>query len=1131
MFNPSDMGIAEVGSEAMLRAVVDGSPDTIMTVDREGVIRFSNRSTGAAAAEGAVGSNSFDLLQLRDRPRYRQALDRAFERQEADAFEHAATDGSWWQARVVPMSVEGPQRLAMVISRDVTEQVRLAGAERQTRHLLQSVIEGIDDAVYVKDLAGRYLMVNSSGARSIGRTPQEMVGRDDAASFAPQTAAELRAHDLAIMNSGEPRTLLETTTASGVTKQFLSTKCPFYDEEGKLAGLMGISRDVTAVRRIEAALRESEQTFQMMAEAISDCISLTGTNRRVQYVSPAFYRLTGYTADELLSGDCCDPIHADDRPLAEQALAANLRGEATRVQVRCRRKDGEPIWIEMTSQPILGPDGKVSKIASCSRDITRLRQAEEAIVQRERRWRAIVEAQPECVKLVAPDGTLLEMNPAGLAILEADGPQAVLGRKIWELLVPEHLERYRAFHERICQGGSGTLEFDLVTLRGARRTMSTQAVPFPLDGSGTLAHLAVARDISDRKRTEERLRQAEERYRRIFENAFEGMCQVTPDGRFVTVNRALAEILGYDSPEDLMASVSDLETQVYAHPHDRLALREQLEQQGYLQGAEVEAIRKDGSLIWVRFNSRVVRDAAGRTLHYESAVEDVSERRRSEAAIRKLSGFREALIHSAAEGICACYAVEQDPHIVFTVWNDRMREITGYSLDEINRLGWYQSVFPDPTTRRRAIKRMKRLLEGDHLQGEEWEITRKNGARRTVAVTTSNLHTDDGLDAVVALMQDVTERRQAEQALRENEARFRQYADAMPHVIWMISPDKRRLYFVNRAFEEIFARPRSELESNPLRWLESVHPDDRQRLLAEPARKDSASYLLEYRIVRPDGSVRWLRERGIPIRAEQGDVYMHAGIAEDITSLKRQEEELANQQAQLAHFSRLSSMGEMVAGIAHEITQPLTAVVNYAAACETLLRAGSLRELAAYLGEVSLQATRAGEITHRLRSFSRKTDRRQEPLALDVLVRESHGLVAADLRRQRAAVELRLAVPQARALVDRIQIQQVIVNLLLNACEACQDLPVPRRRITLSTERLGSELLVEVRDQGTGLSPESSARLFVPFWTTKPAGMGIGLAICKSLIESHGGRIWHESPGGPGAVFRFTLPEFEESHR
>jgi PAS domain S-box-containing protein len=266
-----------------------------------------------------------------------------------------------------------------------------------------------------------------------------------------------------------------------------------------------------------------------------------------------------------------------------------------------------------------------------------------------------------------------------------------------------------------------------------------------------------------------------------------------------------------------------------------------------------------------------------------------------------------------------------------------------------------------------------------------------------------------------------------------------------------------------------------------------------------------------------------------PLRGPDGGITGTIGVALDITERKRAED-LVRQLADLAHFSRLSLMGEMATGLAHELNQPLTAITNYARGCIRRIRTGAIDSpaLLEALNEVAGQAARAGEIIHWIRNFVRRREPECVPLALPDLLRNALRIVEPDLRSHRVAARLDLSdgLPQVR--VDRIQIEQVVLNLMRNAVEAMASVGSPRE-LTLSARHDGrARVEVAVADTGCGLKDDLVERVFDPFFTTKPQGLGMGLAISRSIVEAHGGRLWYAANQPRGVVFLFTLPACTE---
>jgi two-component system sensor kinase FixL len=379
-----------------------------------------------------------------------------------------------------------------------------------------------------------------------------------------------------------------------------------------------------------------------------------------------------------------------------------------------------------------------------------------------------------------------------------------------------------------------------------------------------------------------------------------------------------------------------------------------------------------------------------------------------------------------------------------------------------------------------------------------------------------------------ALEQQIATRIQMEIALRDSEERFRQLAEHIREVFWVYGIVEERLLYVSPAYEDIWGRPVQSFHERPLDWLEAVHPDDRPRIQEAHIDKHQRGHLdVEYRIVRPDGAIRWIWDRGFPVRDETGFVYRIAGLAEDITARKLAEDQLRRQQVDLARMSRLSLAVELASNLAHELNQPLAAIVAYTQACLTLLRQGRAdpRELLGTFEEVMNQGMRASEIIRHLRELVRRHAAMQTPLDINVLIRAVIHYAQLELRQARIDLRLELAESLPKALADDLQVQLVALYLIRNAIEAMQETPEGSRHLTVRTGLSNTDwLLVTVHDTGHGFSPEAAERLFQPFFTTKPGGMGLGLSVSRSIIEAQGGQLWAVPNPEGGVSFYFTLP-------
>jgi len=323
--------------------------------------------------------------------------------------------------------------------------------------------------------------------------------------------------------------------------------------------------------------------------------------------------------------------------------------------------------------------------------------------------------------------------------------------------------------------------------------------------------------------------------------------------------------------------------------------------------------------------------------------------------------------------------------------------------------------------------------------------------------------------------------------------------------------------------------PKSGLPSLE-QWTDRVHPEDRdkRRQTVRRAIMEKADYTLEYRVVLPDGATRHVHSVAHAIFDSAGELVEFVGTAMDVTERKRAQETLRKMQVELAHVARIATLGELTASIAHEINQPLAAIVNNASACLRWLTGQNIEEGRRSAALVIEDGHRAGEIIKRIRSFAKKAPAPKERIDINQTIREVIAFATMELETNGISLETRLTddvhyLPLVSA--DRIQLQQVILNLIMNAVEAMSSVKEGRRELLIRSDTDDSgAILVDVRDSGPGLACEDLHRLFTPFYTTKPQGMGMGLAICRSIIEAHGGRLWASANEGAGATFHFTLP-------
>jgi PAS domain S-box-containing protein len=372
---------------------------------------------------------------------------------------------------------------------------------------------------------------------------------------------------------------------------------------------------------------------------------------------------------------------------------------------------------------------------------------------------------------------------------------------------------------------------------------------------------------------------------------------------------------------------------------------------------------------------------------------------------------------------------------------------------------------------------------------------------------------------------DIEELKRTEQALRESEYKLRQIIETVPGLLWSNDPDGE-LTHVNQHILDYTGKRLEDFKQ--LGWEEFLHPDD----LPEAAKafyhaiQTGTSYQAVFRLRRADGEYRWYHARGEPLRDRDGRIVQWYGLSVDIDESKKADERLRQLETDLAHMNRVSMMGELTAELSHELTQPISSARNNARAAQNFLDMqppdlGDVREaLSCVVGDTD----RAGDMIERIRDHMKKAPPRKAQFDLNEAINEVIVLGRSAVIKNGVSVQTRLSEGLFPIHGDRVQLQQVVMNLLLNAVEAMGSSETGARELLISTEQDRTGVVVAVHDSGPGIHPEHLERVFNAFYTTKSSGMGMGLSICRSIIEAHGGRLWASPGHSRGAVFRFTLP-------
>jgi two-component system sensor kinase FixL len=547
---------------------------------------------------------------------------------------------------------------------------------------------------------------------------------------------------------------------------------------------------------------------------------------------------------------------------------------------------------------------------------------------------------------------------------------------------------------------------------------------------------------------------------------------------------------------------------------------------GYLVARSVRYAmeRKHTESVLLKAREELELRVRERTAHLEDAnsrlLQEIAQRTHAEGILRKERDFISALLDTLG-----AFVVVLDTNGCVVRFNRACEEGTGYSFAEVQGTPfWDILLVPEEIG---AVKEVFRNLQTVKLPGtfeNHWRT--KAGELRLISWSNTVLMDEHGsVEYVIGTGIDITERRQSEAALRESEHQLRTITDALPVLVSYVD-SSMRYRFNNKAYEDFLGRPRDELNGRNLREIigdaayDLVRPHVQAALNGRPVTFEAA---LPYE----GAGERHVSVSYMPDFGDSGDVKGFFALVTDTTERKELEEREKQRMLQLAHVSRLSTMGEMATQIAHELNQPLAAIASYSDTClrMTSSRSWEPGDLDEALTDIGNQAHRAGEIIRRLRSLARKDEPLRLPVDVNELVRETVYLANVEARWHDIEIQLNLEPDLPEVLADRILIEQVIMNLTRNGIDVMVGDEQSDRTLTIQTSvnQVG-EIEVAVTDSGPGLSPDALEKVFEPFFTTKQTGMGMGLSISQTIIDAHRGRLWVKSTPGLGATFSFTLP-------
>lgn len=1001
------------------------------------------------------------------------------------------------------------------LRKEIADRERAEETVRRSEEHLRLVIDTIPQQIWSGPPDGSLDFGNAQLRSYRGHTLEELQGNGWQRFIHPDDLERvLRAWRESVANGTPYQQETRHRAANGQYRWFLVRGVLLKDSEGRMVRWYGTNTDIEDRKQAEDRLRLIVDTTPALLYSAHPDGNLDFFNKRwLDYL--------GIPLHDIIDWGWTSAIHAADvDDLIRKWRASLATGQPYEAEARVQRADGEYRWMLHRKVPARDDQGNIVKWYGSSVDIEDRKRAEDVVRRSEEHLQLVIDTIPQQIMSGPNDGTLDFANAQWRSYTGLT-QEELQGRGWLRIIHSDDREPLlKAVEESRAQGKPYEQEVRRRGADGQYRWFLARGVPLK-DSEGRIVRWYGSNtDIQDRK-------EAENRIRLVIDTAPAMLHSARPDGYVDFFNKRWLEYVGASLQE-----ISGWRWTNVIHPddiEDILAKWRSSVATGRPFEAEARFRRADGEYRLMLLRKVPLCDEAGSIVKWYGSAIDIEDRKRAEDELRR----QKELFQKIFENIPVIIAFRGQDRGVEMV-NPEFERAMGWTLKEIRgqNLDIYAVFFPDPDYRQMVLG----LVAASNGEWNDLKVSVKDG--RVIDVATTFVRLSDG--STLGIGRDVTERKRAEEALRASErcqhkiakqleaerARLIE-AQAVAKVgSWETEWPNLEVSWSEQT-HRIFETDPSHFHPGRPDFVEFIHPEDRAKVDAafQASLDKGGPSNVEYRIVMADGRVKVLEEQWRVFRDEQGRPIRLMGTCRDVTEYKRADEALLEAQENLARVTRVVAMGELAAAIAHEVNQPLTAIVTNGSFCLRRLEGTppNLDELRAAIAEIVHDASRASAVISQIRGSLTKTASERLEININQIIQEVTNLLRSECSRNGVSLIIELGADLPQVLGDPVQLQQVLINLIMNAIEAMRTSISRTREIRIRSVNKTDGVLVEVQDSGPGIGPEVAGHIFEPFFTTKAEGIGMGLSISHSIIESHGGHLSF-APGSEGAVFQFTLP-------
>ena len=1110
-------------SEMRFRAFVDHATDAFFLLSDELIVLDANRQACVSlgySREELIGMHPRDFDSALDEASI-QHLRQRIAAGETVTFDtrHQRKDGTSFPVEIRAGQFEQGKRRFLCLVRDITERKRAEDELRASEARFRSFVDHATDGFFLFDEHQTLLDVNRQACESLGYSREQMIGMHLGDFDAALDKAS-------IVRIGEQITAGETVTFETRHRRKDGTVFPVevrarQFQHGTHQFRLSLARDISERKKAELSLRQRERELRGILEtipAMTVTVLPDGSNR---YIGKRFSEYSGLSEEDGQGAGWKACVHPADLDLYVRKWRESLRsGDPIEVETRFRRADGEYRWFLARAAPLCGEVGEILKWYEVLTDIEDRKRAEEAL--------RASQTKLEAAQRIAHVGWWERDFTTGQVVLSDEvcrtfGVQP-LELPAWQerwlkLIHPD--DRQRAAEAAAAARRSDArydVEYRVVRPDGTVRIVHSQG-DVTWDESGRpLRQFGVLQDITELRQTEKELGASEARFRTFVDHATDAFFLLDDDSTVLDVNRQACESLGYSRKELIGKHRSDFDVGL-----DETSIQD-LKQRivaGEATTFETHHRRKDGTSFPVEVRVSQFEQSGRRFL---CLVRDITERKQAADELRVSEERFRTLVQFSFD---VYWESDAQHRFIRQEFAESLADAPTPGF-EIGKTRW-EVPYLEPDAE--AWRKHRDTLDA-HLPFRDFELARPapDGGKRYVSV--SGLPFFDKTGRFIGYRgvgRHITDRKRTDEALRRSEA-YLADAQRLSHTGTIVFNATGPVYWSEESYRIWELNPLQglpDLES----VLQRIHPDDREIATQETfeALRQNRKYAIEFRIVLPDGTVKHLESTGHPLLSADEEPQMIATLI-DATERKRaqaQHERLRQLESDLAHVNRLSIMGELAASLAHEILHPIATARNNARAGMRFLELNppNLGEVRDSLACIVRDADRAKDIVGRMRDHIKKAPPQRESFDLNEAIKEVIGMARNAIEKNRVSVRTSLMEGLNSVRGDRVQLQQVVFNLILNSVEAMSSVEKSARELSISTHQgPASNTIVAVQDSGPGIDPQHLDRIFAPFYTTKTSGIGMGLSICRSIIAAHGGRLWAEANWPRGAIFQFTLP-------